>query len=1678
MSEVKKGCGKAGYNVRSHALPAGAYCCRKSGPARHLKNAYALVGFKSAAPDYLLPAGVPQESCASEFASIVSADPDPAPYFPSIELRDATAEFEASKVEADTAFLSVRSIVLKGIRAKLRHPPTSPWAYFAVNGVLHKTQNRGWNVMVVSLTGTIVGTMKNFDSYHGPAKEGAASQALKAAIDGAPANHYVLVGTYDWVAFGRVASDVEAAKQALKSIGASSCVDGMPRAGRLPYALIGFKGSSSGTVRPPTVPQEQCGDVTGWKSYFASASVGRPTTKTTTMTTVGLVEDTATRSFSSSVATGSDPQTVSGALNQIKAVLVNQLSREATKQFNLFKGMDTSTYGGMATAAALKSKQGELIKRFVGTVAGAVTNNVLMKKFGIADVEMPGFVVKSNSPGNRPFNEGKEQIWVIAKTAPGFDLGLVDSFFVLAGMGNFWCKGPWAKEEAAPPGMGACEAGLKSGVTVVVGASVKGSKVAEALKKLLGGFDVLQIAPSLKYLTVGIQLAMHNIEIGKHKLPDAVALPPAFGKPKKFFQGFTLSGKWDIPEGVSCGVDPLCLVFKNMKAVVGTPTITATAKNIKLSTAEKWLSDAFAFSGVKAVLAKSGKVDFQLGMKVCLESCARNAQGDAVSPTLRRVLQFTGAIAITPPTDANPATTVDASLAMKGFLQLSTFSVGNLFLGGTFTVGPFVLSGMQVAGTICFGPGCFFEHNNKGYGYWVDKAVHPWTGAAATAYDDGTPTRPAIIGSVAVGFGSGAAAPKFVYAHVEGLTFGNLLACFGSSPELIPGIVAQSGVEYFDFSSSDKPLPADHALTKNLGVAIPQGLHLEGKVNLLGLRSIFKLTMAKTHFEGSFQMDPIGLGGVLTLTRSSSNKKEGPFAKAYMALLPEAAQGQKSEGRWCKSFFCLSAAAYAEVPMLGLKAGAELEISPTQGSIKAINVPSLALPFNMDLHMTWGTDPNTGGKFVEAKVWLRVEDVLNRMRNTVCAFLEIIYKAVFAVIDFAEGYIELLNSFFATTVNPIRDALAEASDGAETAYLAVARPLDNARRKARDELNCDDVTLLLIEEADADANRRLSFRSISAIADDPEVDEVTAAEAAELLKEEARYMGEATDEEKAEYGTPGDEYGQASPPRLFERILGARAEREQRQQQGQQEQKPTIPSFMKEQEEREEQAEEREWSSSATTGNHAPPPPMPAAFVVVVEEARATSSKEAGATKTAEADAVEDSFVVPESFLEQADELAQQVRTRVRRAYTRARNAKRRARLAALKHQMLLRQHLQTEAAAVRAAQYAAVRAGQAGVPQQKTGAEAVAEQLAVAEAEENSSGLTSARGFPTNNSPAILERRLLTRRQSPSTTLDSPDLLQSEAFLELLDQQGARRRTGASSSIRFRRIGRFLRSIGRFVSDTAKAAAKAASTAMKAVAKAAAASVKAVGDRAKMVSQAAKAVASSAAAAANTVASAAAQGVAVARAAAEAAAKAAAEAAAYAKKLANLAACYVIHGLIEYLKVPVRPIYLAKVALAAAAKEIPSKADVEAGVYSRPLLNLVNQIRNLIAEAFGAMYAGMASKEQCASTFVNIFNIAKLYAGIRLGTKSSSMEMEADFTILGKDVSIGFTLPLGCAECIFKQITKTIVSAMLPMVEGIEKAVNAVGDMVEEAFNKIKEPIEEAVDQAKGVIDSVAGLF
>ena len=123
-------------------------------------------------------------------------------------------------------------------------------------------------------------------------------------------------------------------------------------------------------------------------------------------------------------------------------------------------------------------------------------------------------------------------------------------------------------------------------------------------------------------------------------------------------------------------------------------------------------------------------------------------------------------------------------------------------------------------------------------------------------------------------------------------------------------------------------------------------------------------------------------------------------------------------------------------------------------------------------------------------------------------------------------------------------------------------------------------------------------------------------------------------------------------------------------------------------------------------------------------------------------------------------------------------------------------------------------------------------------------------------------------------------------------------------------------------------------------------------------------------------------------------------------------------------------------------------------------------------------MYAGMASKEQCASTFVNIFNIAKLYAGIRLGTKSSSMEMEADFTILGKDVSIGFTLPLGCAECIFKQITKTIVSAMLPMVEGIEKAVNAVGDMVEEAFNKIKEPIEEAVDQAKGVIDSVAGLF
>lgn len=307
-----------------------------------------------------------------------------------------------------------------------------------------------------------------------------------------------------------------------------------------------------------------------------------------------------------------------------------------------------------------------------------------------------------------------------------------------------------------------------------------------------------------------------------------------------------------------------------------------------------------------------------------------------------------------------------------------------------------------------------------------------------------------------------------------------------------------------------------------------------------------------------------------------------------------------------------------------------------------------------------------------------------------------------------------------------------------------------------------------------------------------------------------------------------------------------------------------------------------------------------------------------------------------------------------------------------------------------------------------------------------------------------FLQRRLLTRRQSQ----------------------------------RFGKLGKAFNSMAKFVAKTAAAAAKAASSMAKVVAKAAKAAAKAVDSARKVVSQAAQVVASHAAAAARTVASAAAASVAIARAAAEAAAKVAAEAAAYAKKLANMAACYVIHGMIEYAKMPLRPLYLAKIALAKVSEAIPSKADVEAGVYSRPLLNLVNKIRNLIAKAFGAMYSGMQNQAKCAATFKNIFNIAKLYAGIRLGTKSSTMEMEADFTILGKKVSIGFSLSLGCASCIFDEILKVIVKTMLPAVEGVEKAVNAVGDLVEDAFNTIKEPIEEAIDQAKGVIDSVSGLF
>ena len=129
------------------------------------------------------------------------------------------------------------------------------------------------------------------------------------------------------------------------------------------------------------------------------------------------------------------------------------------------------------------------------------------------------------------------------------------------------------------------------------------------------------------------------------------------------------------------------------------------------------------------------------------------------------------------------------------------------------------------SGTICFGPGCFFKSNGKGYGYWVDNGVHAYK---AAPYPDGTPTQPAIVGSVAVGLGTAPGAPKFVYAHIEQLTFGNLLACFGSSPSLIPSMVAESGIEYFDFSSAEKPLPWDHALTKNLGVAIPQGVRLAG----------------------------------------------------------------------------------------------------------------------------------------------------------------------------------------------------------------------------------------------------------------------------------------------------------------------------------------------------------------------------------------------------------------------------------------------------------------------------------------------------------------------------------------------------------------------------------------------------------------------------------------------------------------------------------------------------------------------------------------------------------------------------------------------------------------------------------------------------------------------------------
>ena len=311
----------------------------------------------------------------------------------------------------------------------------------------------------------------------------------------------------------------------------------------------------------------------------------------------------------------------------------------------------------------------------------------------------------------------------------------------------------------------------------------------------------------------------------------------------------------------------------------------------------------------------------------------------------------------------------------------------------------------------------------------------------------------AIQAQLAFGLDNKDPEANFIYFFIKSISFGKLLGLFIPKDKMAPFIILDPIELDAKFTYSLNGIDPEDPFVEGLGIEVPEGFHLDAKAKFMGVDVAIKASMDSHYLEASLEMSPIKIGGLIQITRSKTDTKNGMFVQVYAGWAADFIFGNDD---WCGGPFCMSGAGYMSI-LGGSIAEGWFTFTADGPKTKYVmeNVAVLGGAFQGDLVVEQTQDilnPLDTRLFIAARI--ETNGILLKVAKVFMKMLKAVYDLLMKAVDGLLGLVKKAEAFVGNVVKAVTDPLRKASDALENLYFKMRSPFDAAAREVNKIRGC------------------------------------------------------------------------------------------------------------------------------------------------------------------------------------------------------------------------------------------------------------------------------------------------------------------------------------------------------------------------------------------------------------------------------------------------------------------------------------------------------------------------------------------------------------------------------------------------------------------------------------------------